>query len=155
MAFGNCAARSAKHVLLCGVSGNGHRAKIKSRRGHHFRGKKNHPTPPGKNVMRGTWGRVGGSAVRGWVCLNSKSGGYFFFSQEKLRRCWGRLSAKATSQLRRSPVWPVPWRAHGHIGRPHRENSSDSVHVLHQSHVLPWPTKRCNSPPCWLRSAAQ
>lgn len=105
VAFGNCAARSAKHVLLCGVSGNGSRAKLKSRRGHHFRGKKNHPTPPGKNVMRGTWGRVGGSAVRGWVCLNSKSGGYFFLppgkTEEVLREteCKGNKPIKAESSL--------------------------------------------------------
>lgn len=102
MGFGNCTACSPKHVLLRSVSGNGSKAKIKSRRGHHFREKTNYPTPPGKNVMWGTWGRVGGSAVRGWVCLNSKSGGYFpfffFSSQEKRRRCWGRPSAKATSQ---------------------------------------------------------
>lgn len=35
------------------------------------------------------------------------------------------------------------------------KKQSDSVHVLHQSHVLQWPTKCCNSPLCWLLTTAQ
>lgn len=105
--FGNGTACSTKHVLLRSVSGNGSRAKIKSRRGHHFREKTNYPPPPGKNVMWGTWGRVGGSAVRGWVCLNSKSRGYFFFLSLPMKKEEGveggwvqrQLANKAESSL--------------------------------------------------------
>lgn len=86
----------------------------------------------------------------GWVCgggggvpfLDSKSGAEFIFPRKRAPRP-GRQGA------RRSPTLGqllVP-RTHVHIlKRERKKRLSDPVHVFPQSHALPWPTKRCNSP---------
>lgn len=150
------------HVFLWSVSGNGSRSKIKRRGGPPASEKKGNDetvAPPGKNAMYGTWCRVGG---HGWGLLGFQVWWLTLSSQEKegKRERGGGLRNWAACQQGGvlSKLDPCSMNT-GHITplwkRREKKKQSDSVHVLHQSHVLPWPTKCCNSPLCWLQTTAQ
>lgn len=82
-----------------------------------------------------------GLGVMGGVCFEFQVWGPTLSSQEK------EGGGSGSTPARRSPI-QLGSLFHEHTGpyHPLRKKQSDSVHVLLQSHVLPWPTKCCNSP---------
>lgn len=120
--FGNGTACSARHVLLHRVSGNGSEIEIKSRQEQHFWEKMNYPTP-----LRSMWCEAHGAGLFGGVEQYKRVGlpefqtwGLLFLSshEKKTEEVLREAECKGNKPIRRSPVWPVPWKAHAWSYRP-------------------------------------